>query len=113
MTEALEVLDVHRGVDVDPGVEQLLDVLEALGVSAPRRVRMSEAVDDDESRSACEDGVEVHLLERLPAVLETAAWDHFEPLEQPLSLAAVMRLDSTDHDVDILSLLLARGLQHG
>ena len=36
VVERLEVLDVDRGDDVDAGVEQLLDVLPALGVAAAR-----------------------------------------------------------------------------
>ena len=36
VVEAVDVLDVERGVDVDAGVEQLLDVLPALGVARAR-----------------------------------------------------------------------------
>ena len=36
VVQALEVLDVERRVDVDAGVEQLLDVLPALGVARAR-----------------------------------------------------------------------------
>ena len=46
--EALEVLDVERGPDVDARVEQLLDVLPALGMAALRRVGVGEFVDDDQ-----------------------------------------------------------------
>ena len=51
-------------IDVDPGVEQLLDVLPALLVARARDVRVGVLVDERDRRSAGEDGVDVHLLER-------------------------------------------------
>ena len=65
VVEALDVLDVERGVDIDAVRQQLLDVEIALGVAAARRVGVGELVDQHELRMAREDGVEVHLLERI------------------------------------------------
>ena len=63
VVQALEVLHVDRGVDVDAGVEQLLDVLPALGVARARRVGVRELVDERSARgSPRERGVEVELL---------------------------------------------------
>ena len=81
-------------------------------MAAPRRVRVGELDDDDERRPAREDGVQVHLLEGLAPVLETALRDRLEPIEQGLGLRAAVRLDDTDHDIGALSPLLPRGLQH-
>ena len=63
VVEALDVLDVHRRVDVDAGGEQLLDVLVALRMAAAGRVGVGELVDQRELRPARQDRVEVHLLE--------------------------------------------------
>ena len=72
VVEALDVLDVEGGVDVDAGGQQLLDVQIALGVAAAGRVGVGELVDQHELRAAREDGVEVHLLERLALVVDAA-----------------------------------------
>jgi len=64
------VLDVECGVDVDPGGEQLLDVLRAPGVAGARRVGVGELVYQEEPRPAGEGGVEVELVQRDAAVLE-------------------------------------------
>ena len=64
VVQALDVLDVERRVDVDPGVEQLLDVLPALRVPRACGVRVRELVDQEQARLAREGGVEVELLER-------------------------------------------------
>ena len=64
VVEALDVLDVDRGIDVDAVREQFLDVEIALGVAAARRVGMGELVDQRDLRPARDQRVEVHLLER-------------------------------------------------
>lgn len=48
VVEALEMLDVQRRVDVD-GLEQVLDVLPALGVPALREVAVGELVDQNQA----------------------------------------------------------------
>ena len=58
------MLHVHRRPDVDAGVEQLLDVLPALGVARAGHVRVRELVDEDQPRLARERGVEIELLQR-------------------------------------------------
>ena len=57
------MLDVERGVDVDPGGEQLLHVLLALGMAGAGDVGVGELVDQDERGPAREDGVDVHFVE--------------------------------------------------
>ena len=50
VVQALDVLDVDGGVDVDAGVQQLLDVLVALGMPAAGDVGVGELVDQDQAR---------------------------------------------------------------
>ena len=64
VVQALDMLDVDGGVDVDAGRQQLLDIEIALGVAAAGRIGMGELVDQRDLRAARDDGVEVHLLER-------------------------------------------------
>ena len=69
----LEVLDVDGRDHVDAGLQQLLDVLPALLVAGPGHVRVRQLVDQRDLRAAGQDRVDVHLLERRPAVLDPAA----------------------------------------
>ena len=69
VVEAFEMLDVERGVDVDAGVEQLLDIEIALGVAAAGRVGVRQLVDQHELGPAREDCVEVHLLEHTALIV--------------------------------------------
>ena len=62
------MLDVDRGVDVDPVVEQLFDVEITLGMAAAWRVGMGKLVDQHDLRVAGDNGVEIHLLEPLPFI---------------------------------------------
>ncbi len=105
--EALDVLDVERGPDVDVGVEQFLNVLPALGVAAVGRVGVGELVDDDELGLARKRGVEVEFFYLLAAIVHHAARQDLEPFEQRGGLGAPVRLDEADDDVDPI-LLLAR-----
>ena len=61
VVERLEVLDVHRGEHVDPGLEQVLDVLPALGVPRARGVGVGELVDQHHLGAAGEHRVDVQL----------------------------------------------------
>jgi len=67
------VLDVDRREHVDPGREDILDVLETLGVLGPRRVRVGELVDQAQLRLAREHRRKVHLLQRRAAIDQATA----------------------------------------
>ena len=73
VVDRLQMLDVDRGDHGDPGRQQLVHVLPALGVPRTRDVGMREFVDERDLRLAREHRVEVHLLERAAAVGDDAA----------------------------------------
>ena len=112
VVQALDVLDVDRGVDVDAAVEQLFDIEIAFRVAAAQRVGVSKFIDKGELGAARNDRVEVHLVERLPAVIDVLARDDFKAVEQRLGLLAAMRLDHPDDDIRAVLLFGARALQH-
>ena len=107
VVEALDVLDIDGGVDVDAAAEQLLDVEVSLGMAAAGRVGVGELVDQRDLRAAGDHGVEIHLLEPLPFIFEALAGNGLEPVEQSLGLLAPVGLDDADHDV-VAVLLSAR-----
>ena len=112
VVEALDVLDVEGGIDVDAVGEELLDVEVALRVAAPRRVGVGELVDQRELRPARQEAVEVHLLERPALIVDALARQDGQAVEQRLGLLAAVGLDHADDDVDPVAQLGAGRLQH-
>ncbi len=98
--EALEMLDVERRPHIDAGGGQLLDVLVALGVTAALGIGVRHLVDDEDLRLAGQRRIDVEFFERMAAIVERAARQDFEPLEQCRRLGAAMRLDQPHHNVD-------------
>ena len=93
------MLDVHRRDHVDASVEQLLDVLPALLVAATRDVGVSELVDEGHVGGALQDGVEIHLVKGLVAVVDRLAGDHLEVAQLLRGAGPVVGLDEPDDHV--------------
>ncbi len=107
------MLDVERGVDVDAGVEQLLDVVVAPLVAGPRHVGVRQLVDQRDARPARQERVEVELFVALALVVEALARQDLEALEQRPGLGPAVGFDQADDDVDALTLELACRVEHG
>ncbi|MNO69773.1 hypothetical protein D3C76_606320 [compost metagenome] len=113
VVEAFQVLDVDRGVDVDAGGKQLLDVLPALGMAAARCVAVRQFVDQRQLRRIGEQAVEIHFREADAAILGTQQRLLRQPGEQRLGLGATVGLDDTDAQGHTLAQLALGGEQHG
>src|SRR2546429_7427708 len=91
-TTLFRSLHVDRGVNGDAGIEQLLDVLPALGMPRPRlafeRIAVRELVDEQDLRLARERGVEVEVAQHGAAVSDVPGRQPLESLEQRLGLGA-------------------------
>ena len=111
--EALDVLHVERGVDIDAGIEQFEHVLPALAVPAAGGVGMGQLIHENEPRLPRQRGVEVELLQYAALVVDCTTRKDGEALGQARGLAPAMGLDHADHDVHPLGLTRARGLEHG
>ncbi len=109
VVQAFDVLDVERGVDVDPGFEQFDHVLPAFLVARADDVRMREFVHEGELRAALQNRVEVHFAEQTAAILDLLAGDDVEPREQRFRFGAAMGLDDADDDIHAFLLALVGG----
>ncbi len=108
------MLDVHRAVDVDPGPEQLLDILPPLCVPRARARWCARARRPGASPGrAGERAVEIELARADTPVLEHAPWQDFEPIQQRLRFAPTVGFHNTYHDVHALTPAAPRLLQHG
>ena len=99
VVEALDVLHVQGGVDMDPCRQQLLDVLPALLVAGALGVRVGQLVDQDELGLARERAVQIELLEGDPPIGDRPPWEQLEALQELRGLAAAVGLDDSDHRV--------------
>ena len=71
--EALDVLHVERGVDVDAGIEQFEHVLPALAVAVARGVGVREFIHEDQRRLPGQRTIEVELLQLASLVVDHVA----------------------------------------
>jgi hypothetical protein len=110
--QALDVLDVDGGIDIDAVGQQFLDIEIALGMPAAGSVGVGELIDEGELWLARDDRVEIHLLEDLVPVLDALARDDFEAPEQRVGFRARMRLDKADYDIDACLEPCMGALQH-
>ena len=102
--EPLEVLDIHRGEDVDAVLGELQDVLVAFTVSRTGRVRVGQLVDQDELRLPRHDRIRVHFLERHPAVGDRHTGDELETGRQVVGVLPLVAFQVPDDDVGTLLL---------
>jgi hypothetical protein len=103
--QAFQMLDVQRRPDVDTGLQQLLDILPALGMAAAGRIGMGVLVDQEQASACRARAASRSNSIRVPAaVLERPARHDLEPVEQVLRLAPAMGLDHADQDFAMLVL---------
>ena len=113
VVERLEVLDVDRRDDVDPGVEEDVDVLPPLRPRRAGGVRVRELVDEGDLGSPREDGVDVELGEARAPVLHGAAGDDREAVGLSRGEGPAVRLEDADDDVGAAVLASAALGEHG
>src|SRR6516162_5505093 len=81
-------------------------------MTASRRIRMSELIDQNDLRPAGDNGIEVHFLKPLAPILDAPAWNDFETLQERLGFLAAMGLNNADEDVVTIGLPGASLQQH-
>ena len=112
VVQALQVLDVERGDDADARSQQFFDVEVAFRIAAAGRVGVGQFVDQGDGRAAGQDGVEVHLLEQDPAILDLAARHLFEFADLRHGLGPAVGFHEADHHVNALLSQAVSLLQH-
>ena len=106
------MLHVDGPDHVDPCIQQREHVLVTLAVARPGRVGMRDLVDHGDGGPAQQRRVQIHLLDDHAAILDAAAGNDFQPLDQRRGLRAAVRLDEGDHHVDPPAPQVVRLLQH-
>ncbi|MDI2023128.1 hypothetical protein PJL18_03676 [Paenarthrobacter nicotinovorans] len=94
-----QVLHVHRGQDIDAGVQQFLNVLPALLVPAPGNVGVGILVHDRGVWAPGQDRVQVHLFEGASPVLDGPGRHDLKPLGERLGIGASVVHGECHHHV--------------
>ena len=110
--DRVQVLDVAGADHVDPGVEQDVDVLPALGIRRTRGVGMCQLVDQGDRGMSRQDGIGIHLIDHDPAILDSPTWHDLEALEQLLGLGSAVGLDEADDEIGPASRATMPLLEH-
>ena len=99
VVQRLEVLDVDRRDDVDPRVEEFLDVLPALLVAIARDVGVSQLVDEDHVGAPARTASTSISSNAGAAVLDRPAGHHLEVAELLGGARAAVGLDEPDDHI--------------
>ncbi len=91
--ETLDVLDIQRGIDIDTGIEQFLDILVAFGVTGTGNIGMGEFIDKNERWPETKGCIEVKLREHDSPVLHHLPGNEGKPFEQCFGLRPAVGLD--------------------
>ncbi|MNQ69347.1 hypothetical protein D3C85_839380 [compost metagenome] len=113
LVQAVQVLHVQRGPDVDAGRQQFLDVLPALGMARARRVGMGQFVHQHQVWTPQQGAVQVEFLQHMAAIGDILEREDRQSFEQCRGFAAAMGLDDAGQHVDALRGLRAGRHQHG
>ena len=109
VAQGRQMLDVDRGQDIDAGVEELVDVLPALGIAAAGDVGVGVFVHNRGPGRPGQDGVEVHFLKLRAPVGQPLGRDDLESLQERPRFAAAVVHGERHHDV-LAALCRAGGL---
>ena len=109
---ALNMLHVHRGENIDVGCEHVEHILIALSVFAAFNVGMSELVDQDDLRPTRQNAVEVHLFEDDTLVFNLLPRNFFELVCKFGSARPAVGLDDSNYDIFSALMTANRLAQH-
>ena len=65
---------------------------------------MGQFVDENESGSPLQHGLEVHLFQPRAAILDLLAWDQLQAAQQQFGVASAVSLNVTNDDIDTFRL---------
>ena len=112
IVETLEVLHIECCEHIDAGIQDLFDVLVTLFVATAGNIGVSELVYERELRLACQQRIEVELIEITAAILNATARQCRQAREKRVGLRPAVGLHDADDDVDALSSASLRDRKH-
>ena len=112
VVQAFDMLDIECGVDIDASRDQFFDIHVALWMPAARRVAVRQFIDQRQLRPSRQQGIEVHLLQHAPLVLDTLTRNDLKAVEQRFGFLPSVGLDDPDDNVGAFPQTRPRRAQH-
>ena len=97
--EGLDVLDIERGINPNPGVQKFLDILPSFGMAAADDIGMGQFIDENQRRSSGQRRVEVEFGERGSSILDITDLQRLQSFQQSHRLRPCVGLDITDDHI--------------
>lgn len=113
IVERLQMLHIHRGIDVDPRLKQLFHILIPLCVPASLRIIVGQFVHQNELRLPLQRQVQIKLLQLDSAIRYLFAGQNLQPVQECQRIRPGMRLHIAHNNIDALFFRLMGRLQHG
>ena len=111
-SDALQMLDIHGGKNVDSGIQQFEHVFVSLGMLTAFNIRVSELIDQSNARFAGEENINVHLFKLRAFVINLFARHHFQTGNQFSDSFSSMRFHNADHNIFAASMAANSLRQH-
>ncbi len=109
VVQALQMLDVDCGEDIDTGVEQFFDILPALGMPATGGVAVRQFVHQDQRWPPRQRAIEIELPEGPIPVRNFPERQNFQALQQRGGFLATVGFNDAHHHIQTLLAPLAGG----
>ena len=113
IVERLQMLHIHRGIDVDPSLEQFFHILIPLCVPASFGIIMGQFVYQNELWFSLQRSVQVKLFQLDSVIVNTFAGQDLQPIQQRQCIWSGMRLYIAHYNIYAFFLRLMGRLQHG
>ena len=107
------MLHIDRGIDIDPGLEQLLHILIALCMPAALGIIVGQFVHQDQGRLSPQRSVQIKFFQLDAPVVDHLTRQNFQPVQQGQRIRPGVLLHIAHHHIDALFLGLMCRLQHG
>ncbi len=106
--ETFDMLNIDGRVNVDAVTHQLFDIEITLWMAASFSIGVSEFVDQHDLRMSRNNGVDIHLAQHLPFILNLTARNDFQARQQRFGFFTTVGFDDTNNNVvTVLSASLA------
>ena len=112
IVEALDMLDIQRCIDIDPCIEEFLDILVTFRVAGTRGIGVGQFIDKHELRVGREDCIEVHFRKAHIPVFHHLPGDDGKPFCKRFCLGPAMGLNVPDPYVNAFTLPEVGCLEH-